>query len=198
MMPIATATGASHEPVVLAALLVSAVAFAGAASAQDTDFSKVEIKTIDLGHNTTDSRPRQISRSRWARTASSWSTANSHRFTTRSTKLLRFRPLPVGYLVNTHFHGDHTAEMQGSRRMAPCCSAGQRQGSPGCGHDQWPNREQNAARRAGSAPKQTYIGGTITLEVGGRKASRRMSTMHTPTVILGSISDANVLAPATR
>ena len=38
--------------VVLAALLVSAIAFAGAASAQDTDFSKVEIKTIDLGHNT--------------------------------------------------------------------------------------------------------------------------------------------------
>ena len=38
--------------VVLAALVVSTIAFAGAASAQDTDFSKVEIKTIDLGHNT--------------------------------------------------------------------------------------------------------------------------------------------------
>ena len=38
--------------VVLAALAVSAIAFGGAACAQGIDFSKVEIKTIDLGRNT--------------------------------------------------------------------------------------------------------------------------------------------------
>ena len=38
--------------VVLAALAISTIAFAGSARAQDIDFSKVEIKTIDLGHNT--------------------------------------------------------------------------------------------------------------------------------------------------
>jgi hypothetical protein len=39
--------------VALAAVAAASIAFSGAASAQQAvDFSKVEIKTIDLGHNT--------------------------------------------------------------------------------------------------------------------------------------------------
>src|SRR5262249_19178831 len=38
--------------VVVAAVAAPAMAFAGAAHAQGVDFSKVVIKTIDLGHNT--------------------------------------------------------------------------------------------------------------------------------------------------
>jgi len=38
--------------VAMAALAVSTIAFGGTAGAQSIDFSKVEIKTIDLGRNT--------------------------------------------------------------------------------------------------------------------------------------------------
>jgi cyclase len=61
------------------------------------DFSKVEIKTIDLGHNTyrlegqggnlvVERRELPVQRSR-----------------PRSP-----RSRPIKYLINTHFHGDHT------------------------------------------------------------------------------------------
>jgi cyclase len=80
-------------------------------------------------------------------------------------------PLPVRYLVNTHFHGDHTggndnfakdgAIVVAHDNIRVRLAAGTRAGLTGV----------VAAPRAPEAlPKQTYSGGSFTLEGGGRKA----------------------------
>src|SRR4051812_12841874 len=80
-------------------------------------------------------------------------------------------PLPIRYLVNTHFHGDHTggndsfakdgAIVVGHDNIRVRLAAGTKAGLTGV----------VAPPRAPDAlPKQTYPGGSFVLEVGGRKA----------------------------
>ena len=80
-------------------------------------------------------------------------------------------PLPIKYLVNTHFHGDHTG---GNENFA-------KDGATIVAHDNLRVRlaagtivgltgAKNAPRPAEALPKQTYFGGSFALEAGGRKA----------------------------
>src|ERR1700754_2999972 len=80
-------------------------------------------------------------------------------------------PLPVKYLINTHFHGDHTG---GNANFA-------KDGAIVVAHDNirvrlaggsvsQANGQVVAAIPPEGLPKQTYYGGTFALEVGGRKA----------------------------
>ncbi len=103
-------------------------------------------------------------------------------------------PLPVKYLVNTHYHGDHTG---GNENFV-------KDGATVVAHDNIRVRlaagTRNAAggvappRPAEALPTQTYVGGSFTLEAGGRKAQlTHVANAHTDGDTWAYFADANVL-----
>jgi cyclase len=104
-------------------------------------------------------------------------------------------PLPIKYLVNTHFHGDHTGgnagfQSEGATVVAQDnvrvrLAAGTANGLTGI-------KTPPVAPEA--LPKQTYIGGSMTLEVGGRTAVlTHVNNAHTDGDTWVYFPDANVL-----
>src|ERR1051326_2004816 len=93
-----------------AALAVSALLFAGTASAQQRDFSKTQIKTIDLGHNTW--RLAGEGGNITVAVGTDGIIMVDGQFAPLHDRILAairaISPLPIKYLINTHFHGDHT------------------------------------------------------------------------------------------
>jgi cyclase len=105
-------------------------------------------------------------------------------------------PLPVRYLVNTHYHGDHTggndnfakdgAVIVAHDNIRVRLAAGTRNGLTGA---MVPPRAPEAL------PKQTYFGGSFPLEVGGRTAQlTHISNAHTDGDTWVWFADANVLS----
>jgi glyoxylase-like metal-dependent hydrolase (beta-lactamase superfamily II) len=105
-------------------------------------------------------------------------------------------PLPVKYLVNTHFHGDHTGGNENFAKDGVVVvahdnirirlAAGTRSGTTGA---------MAPPRPAESLPKQTYLGGSLALEVGGRKAQLTyVANAHTDGDTWVYFADANVLS----
>ena len=103
-------------------------------------------------------------------------------------------PLPVKYLVNTHYHGDHTG---GNDNFV-------KDGATIVAHDNIRVRlaagTRNAAggvappRPAEALPTQTYVVGSFTLEAGGRKAQlTHVANAHTDGDTWVYFADANVL-----
>jgi cyclase len=183
--------------VVMAALAVSTMAFGGTASAQGIDFSKVEIKTIDLGRNTyrLEGQGGNIT----VAVGTDGIIMVDGQFAPLHDKIkaaiAAISPLPIKYLVNTHFHGDHTGgnadfQNEGTTVVAQDnvrvrLAAGTVNGLTGI-------KTPSVAPEA--LPKQTYIGGTITLEVGGRKAVlTHINNAHTDGDTWVYFPDANVL-----
>src|SRR6202040_1039601 len=146
--------------VVLAALAISTIAFAGAANAQDIDFSKVEIKTIDLGHNTyrLEGQGGNIT----VAVGTDGIIMVDSQFAPLSAKIkaaiTAISPLPIKYLINTHFHGDHTggnanfakdgAIVVAQDNIRVRLAAGTTNGITGA---------KTAPRPADALPKETYI-----------------------------------------
>src|SRR5687768_1143497 len=105
-------------------------------------------------------------------------------------------PLPIKYLVNTHFHGDHTG---GNENFA-------KDGATIVAHDNIRVRlaagtvsmmtgARAAPRPPEALPKQTYYGGSFALEAGGRKAQlTHIANAHTDGDTWVYFADANVLA----
>ena len=105
-------------------------------------------------------------------------------------------PLPVKYLINTHFHGDHTG---GNDNFA-------KDGASSVAHDNIRVRLAAgtkagltgviaAPRAAEALPKMTYTGGSFTLEVSGRKAQLTyVANAHTDGDTWVYFADANVIA----
>src|SRR5580704_19456187 len=106
---------------VLVALAASAALFAGAASQQARaqtaanpapfmDWEKIQIKTIDLGHNTymLEGQGGNIT----VAVGTDGIIMVDGQFAPLSAKIkaaiAAISPLPIKYIVNTHFHGDHT------------------------------------------------------------------------------------------
>ena len=183
--------------VVMAALAVSTIAFGGTASAQGIDFSKVEIKTIDLGRNTyrLEGQGGNIT----VAVGTDGIIMVDGQFAPLHDKIkaaiAAISPLPIKYLVNTHFHGDHTGGNAGFQNEGTTVvaqdnvrvrlAAGTMNGLTGV-------KTPPVAPEA--LPKQTYIGGTITLEVGGRKAVlTHVNNAHTDGDTWVYFPDANVL-----
>jgi glyoxylase-like metal-dependent hydrolase (beta-lactamase superfamily II) len=105
-------------------------------------------------------------------------------------------PLPIKYLVNTHYHGDHTGGNENFAKddivivahdnIRVRLAAGTIVGLTGA---------RTAPRPAEALPKQTYFGGSITLTVGGRNAQlTHVANAHTDGDTWVYFSDANVLA----
>ena len=104
-------------------------------------------------------------------------------------------PLPVKYMINTHYHGDHTG---GNENFA-------KDGVVIVAHDNIRVRlaagtanavtgNKAAPRPAEALPKQTYLGGKLKLEVGGRTAQlTHVANAHTDGDTWVHFADANVL-----
>jgi cyclase len=157
--------------IALAALAVTTVAFAGAANAQGVDFSKVEIKTIDLGNNTyrLEGQGGNIT----VAVGTDGIIMVDGQFAPLHDKIkaaiTAISPLPIKYLINTHFHGDHTGGNEAFQNDGAIVvaqdnirirlAAGTKNGLSGA---------VTPPVAPGALPKQTYVGGSMTLEVGGR------------------------------
>jgi glyoxylase-like metal-dependent hydrolase (beta-lactamase superfamily II) len=183
----------------IAALAAAVLCAAPAAAQQQIDFSKVEIKTTDLGNNTymlegaggnmtvavgsdglivVDSQYPQI-------------------YDKIKAAIAKISPLPVKYVINTHFHGDHTGnnanfQKDGAIVIAQdnirlrLAAGGNVNGTSGIAQPPAP---------AGGVPKETYTGGVKIIEVGGRKAElHHVYNAHTDGDTWVYFPDADVLS----
>jgi glyoxylase-like metal-dependent hydrolase (beta-lactamase superfamily II) len=192
--------------ITIAAAGASAALLAFAAMAQQPqpnpapfiDWEKVQIKTTDLGHNTymLEGQGGNIT----VAVGTDGIIMVDGQFAPLSAKIkaaiTAISPLPIKYLINTHFHGDHTggnenfakdgAVVVAQDNIRLRLAAGTKNGITG---------QTTAPVPAGALPKQTYVGGSIALEVGGRKAVlTHVQNAHTDGDTWVYFADANVLS----
>jgi cyclase len=183
--------------ITIAALAGSAVLFAGAANAQQQDFSKVEIKTTDLGNKTymLEGAGGNIT----VAVGTDGIIMVDSEFAPLHDKIkaaiAKISPLPVKYLINTHYHLDHVGGN----------AAFHREGATIVGHDNIRLRlaagvinattgNRTPPSEADAIPTQTYSVGGTKVEVGGRVAElRHVIDAHTDGDTWISFPDANVL-----
>jgi cyclase len=184
--------------ITLVALAGTAMLFAGAANAQTPDFSKVDVKTTDLGNKT------YLLEGAGGNVTVAVGTDGiimvDSQFAPMHDKLKaaieKISPLPVKYLINTHYHGDHTggnaafhkdgATVVAEDNIRVRLAAGNApNGLTGA---------KMAAQPAEGLPTDTYAGGSKTVEVGGRKALlTHVYNAHTDGDTWVYFDDANVL-----
>ena len=190
----------------LAALAAAALMFAASAKAQQPaatpappliDWEKVQIKTTDLGNKTymLQGQGGNIT----VAVGADGIIMVDGQFAPLSDKIKaaikEIAPLPVKYLINTHFHGDHTGGNENFAKdgvvivahdnIRVRLAAGTTAGLTG---------NKALPRPAEALPKQTYVVGSITLEVGGRKAQlTHVANAHTDGDTWVYFADANVL-----
>ena len=184
--------------IVLAALAASGVLFASSANAQQqVDWAKVEIKTTDLGNKTyrLEGQGGNIT----IAVGTDGIIMVDTQFAPLSDKIKAaikaISPLPIKYAILTHFHGDHTGGVANFQKDGVIAVAqdnirvrllaGTTNGTTG---------NKTAPLSGDAIPKQTYIGGTMTLEVGGRKAVlTHFYNAHTDGDTAVYFEDANLL-----
>jgi len=178
-------------------LAVSTIVFGGAANAQGIDFSKVEIKTVDLGRNTyrLEGQGGNIT----VAVGTDGIIMVDGQFAPLHDKIkaaiAAISPLPIKYLVNTHFHGDHTGGNAGFQNEGVTVVAQNNvrvRLAAGTMNGLTDIKTPPVAPEA--LPKQTYIGGSMTLQVGGRTAVlTHVNNAHTDGDTWVYFPDANVL-----
>ncbi len=184
--------------ITIAALAGTAVLFAGAANAQAPDFSKVEIKTTDLGNKTymLEGQGGNIT----VAVGTDGIIMVDGQFAPLHDKIkaaiAKISPLPIKYLINTHYHGDHVGGNAGFHKDGATIvahdnirvrlAAGTTNGLTGA---KSPPVESDAL------PTDTYQVGSKKVEVGGRVAEiNHVINAHTDGDSWVYFPDANVLA----
>ena len=182
----------------LAAFAASTMLVAGNAYAQENvDWGKVQIKTIDLGHNTyrLEGQGGNIT----IAVGSDGIIMVDTQFEPLHDKIMAaikaISPLPVKYAIITHFHGDHSGGIAGMQKEGATVLAQDNirvrlaAGTTG-------TRGGKMDPQSGDAiPKEVYFGGEKTIEVGGRKAIiTHWNYAHTDGDSAVWFPDANVLA----
>jgi glyoxylase-like metal-dependent hydrolase (beta-lactamase superfamily II) len=181
-----------------AALAGAIVVFAGTANAQqNVDFSKVEVKTTDLGNKTY--RLEGAGGNVTVAVGSDGIIMVDGQFAPMHDKLKAaieaLSNQPIKYLINTHFHGDHVggngpfqadgAVVVAQDNIRIRLAAGTKNGITGVA---------TPPVAPGAVPKQTYTGGSMTLSVGGRTAQlTHVNNAHTDGDTWVYFADANVL-----
>ncbi len=185
--------------ITLAVLAGAAMLFAGTAIAQqNVDFSRVEIKTTDLGNKT------YMLQGRGGNITVAVGTDGiimvDSEFAPLHDKIKaaieKISPLPIKYLIDTHFHGDHTggnapfhkdgAVVVAQDNIRVRLTAGTMNGLTG---------NKTAPVAAEALPTETYVGGLKTVQVGGREALlNHVNNAHTDGDTWVFFPDANVLA----
>jgi cyclase len=185
--------------ITLAALAGAAVLFAVPAVAQQQiDWAKVEIKTTDLGNKTyrLEGQGGNIT----IAVGTDGIIMVDTQFEPLSEKIMAaikaISPLPIKYTILTHFHGDHTGGLANFQKAGVIglaqdnirirLIAGTTNGTTG---------NKMAPLSGDAIPKETYIGGQKTIEVGGRKAIlTHYYNAHTDGDTGVYFPDANVIA----
>jgi cyclase len=183
--------------IMLAALAATALT-ATSAYAQGVDFSKVEIKTTDLGNKTyrLEGQGGNITLAVGSDGILMVDTQFAPLHDKLMTAIRQISPLPIKTIIVTHFHGDHTggigpfqkdgATVLSQDNIRIRLLAGTTNGTTGA---------KMAPQSGDAIPKQTYIGGKMTVEVGGRKALiEHINNAHTDGDTIVWLADANVLA----
>jgi glyoxylase-like metal-dependent hydrolase (beta-lactamase superfamily II) len=182
----------------LAAIAATALLAGTAAAQQQVDWDKIQIKTTDLGHNTymLQGQGGNIT----VAVGSDGIIMIDSQFAPLSDKIKAaikaLSPLPIKYLANTHFHGDHTGGNQNFAKDGTVIvahdnirvrlAAGTTAGLTG---------NKTPPRPAQALPTKTYTGGSMMLEVGGRSAKLTyVANAHTDGDTWVYFADANVLA----
>jgi len=184
--------------ITIAALSGAAILFAGGASAQQgVDFSKVEIKTTDLGHNTymLEGQGGDIT----IAVGTDGIIMVDSQFAPLHDKIkaaiAKISPLPVKYLINTHYHLDHVGGN----------AAFHKEGATIVAHDNIRLRmaagvinpttgNKTPPSESDAIPTQTYSVGGTKVEVGGRVAQiNHVINAHTDGDSWVYFPDANVL-----
>ncbi len=159
--------------IAVAALAGATMLSTSPAISQQPDFSKVEIKTTDLGNKTymLEGQGGNIT----VAVGSDGIIMVDGQFAPLHDKIKaaidKLSPLPIKYLVNTHFHGDHTggnvpfhkdgATIVAEDNIRVRLAAGTTNGLTG---------SKTPPAPADALPTETYIGGTKEVKVGGRTA----------------------------
>ena len=193
--------------IALAALTAAILMFAGAVNAQQSatppappliDWNNIQIKTTDLGNQT------YMLAGQGGNITIAVGTDGiimvDGQFAPLSDKIKAaikaVTPLPIKYLINTHFHGDHTGGNENFAKdgviivahdnIRVRLAAGSTAGLTGA---------KTPPRPPEALPKETYLGGSIVVEVGGRKAQlTHVANAHTDGDTWVYFADANVLA----
>jgi len=182
----------------IALLTGAALLVAAAAHGQGVDFSKVEIKTTELGNKTymLEGQGGNIT----VAVGTDGIIMVDSQFAPLHDKIkaaiTKISPLPIKYLINTHYHGDH---VEGNELF-------QKEGATIVGHDNLRirlaagttnlfNGNKTPPAPAGRIPTVTYQVGDMKVEVGGRVAElRHVINAHTDGDTWVYFPDANVLA----
>jgi glyoxylase-like metal-dependent hydrolase (beta-lactamase superfamily II) len=183
--------------ITLAALASAAVLFAVPASAQQ-NLDNVQIKTTDLGNKTymLEGAGGNITLA----VGTDGIIMVDTQFAPLHDKLMAairaISPLPIKYAITTHFHGDHTGGLAGFQKDGTIglaqdnirirLIAGTTNGTSGA---------KMAPMSGDAIPKETYVGGQKTIEVGGRKAVlTHYYNAHTDGDTAVYFADANVIS----
>jgi cyclase len=184
--------------ITIAVLAGTAVLWAGAGQAQQPDFSKVEIKAIDLGHNTymLEGQGGNITVAVGSDGVIMVDTQFAPLHDKIKAAIAKISPLPVKYVINTHYHGDHTggnalfhkegATIVAQDNIRVRLAAGTTNGLTGA---------KTPPMETDGLPTDTYQVGGKKLEVGGRAAEiNHVINAHTDGDSWIYFPDANVLA----
>jgi cyclase len=187
------------ERIIIAALAGGAVLLAGSANAQqNVDFSKVEIKTTDLGNKTymLEGQGGNIT----VAVGTDGIIMVDAQFAPLHDKIKaaieKISPLPIRYVINTHYHGDHTggnaafhkdgATIVAQDNIRVRLVAGSTNGLTG---------QRTQPQPVDAIPTDTFLSGTKKVEVGGRVAEvSHVTNAHTDGDSWIYFRDANVLA----
>jgi cyclase len=182
--------------IIVVALAGGALSFAGAAYAQQTDFSKVEIKVHDLGHHVymLEGQGGNISVAVGTDGIIMVDTQFAPLHDKIKAAIEKISPLPIKYVINTHFHVDHVggneafskdgAIVVAHENVKAHMAAGSRNNVSG---DLVPPAPPAAL------PQQTYKD-TLTLRVGGLTAELKHPVdVHTDGDTYVNFPDRNVL-----
>jgi len=189
--------GHQMKRITAAALAGAALLFAGAANAQQ-DFSKVEIKATDLGNKTymLEGQGGNIT----VAVGTDGIIMVDSQFAPLHDKIkaaiAKISPLPIKYLIDTHYHLDHVSGN----------AAFHRDGATIVAHDNIRLRlaagttnantgNKTPPMEADAIPTDTYMVGGMKVEVGGRVAQvNHVINAHTDGDSWVYFPDANVLA----
>ena len=181
----------------LAAVASATVFLAQPASAQQPDWNKVQIKATDLGNRTymLEGQGGNITIAVGDDGLIMVDTQFASLHDKIAAAIKAISPLPIKYIVNTHYHGDHVggnAAFQKDGAIVVAQDNIRVRLAAGTTNPLTGSKTSPVAPEA--LPRQTYVGGTITLEVAGRKAMVSHATnAHTDGDSWVYFADANVL-----
>src|ERR1700726_1126924 len=185
--------------ITIAALAGTAVLFAGAASApQGVDWDKIQIKTTDLGNKTymLEGQGGNITVAVGTDGIIMVDTQFAPLHDKIKAAIAAISPLPIKYVINTHYHGDHVGGNAAFHKDGATIVAHDNiRIRMAAGTTNALNGNKTPPAEADALPTETFMVGGTKVQVGGRVAEvNHVYTAHTDGDTWVYFPDANVLA----